>query len=112
MVFVNPSELPNSLLAMPRDIHRTPFAFRVVKLASILLVTLIVFAPSIRAQDSSVSVGARAGQSSESRQVWVNTASGVYHYPGTRWYGNTKQGKFISEADARAQGYRPAKNGQ
>jgi hypothetical protein len=22
--------------------------------------------------------------------VWVNTRSGVYHYPGTRWYGNTK----------------------
>jgi hypothetical protein len=24
--------------------------------------------------------------------VWVNTRSGVYHYPGTRWYGNTKSG--------------------
>jgi hypothetical protein len=42
----------------------------------------------------------------------VNTATGVYHYPGTRWYGNTKQGKFMSEAEARAHGYRPARNGQ
>jgi len=25
------------------------------------------------------------------------------HYPATRWYGNTKQGKFMSEADARSQ---------
>jgi len=69
-------------------------------------------APAIRAQDISTQAGARVGQTSESRQVWVNTATGVYHYPGKRWYGNTKQGKFMSEADARAQGYRPAKNGQ
>ena len=27
---------------------------------------------------------------SAERQVWVNTGSGVYHCPGTRYYGNTK----------------------
>lgn len=41
-------------------------------------------------------------------QVWVNTASGVYHCPGTRWYGATKSGKYYSETTARAQGFRPA----
>jgi len=34
------------------------------------------------------------------------------YYPGARWYGNTKHGKFMSEAEARAHGYRPARNGQ
>jgi len=38
--------------------------------------------------------------------VWVNTDSGVYHKPGTRWYGKTKQGKYMAEADAQKAGYR------
>jgi len=45
-------------------------------------------------------------------KVWVNTKTGVYHLPGTRWYGNTKEGKFIGEAAARAEGDRSAANGQ
>jgi hypothetical protein len=41
--------------------------------------------------------------------VWVNTDSGVYHKPGSRYYGKTKKGKYMTEEDARKAGYREAK---
>jgi hypothetical protein len=50
--------------------------------------------------------------SSSSVRVWVNTKTGVYHYPGTRWYGNTRQGRFETEQEAIGEGDRPARNGQ
>lgn len=39
-------------------------------------------------------------------RVWVNTNTGVYHYPSGRWYANTQEGEFMSEAEAKERGYR------
>ena len=40
--------------------------------------------------------------------VWVNTSSGIYHCPNTRWYGNTNNGKYMTQQEAQSKGYRPA----
>ena len=41
-------------------------------------------------------------------KVWVNTKTHVYHCPGTRWYGRTQRGAYMTEPEARAAGTRPA----
>jgi hypothetical protein len=43
-------------------------------------------------------------------QVWVNSETHVYHKEGSKWYGKTKHGKYMSEADAVKEGDKASKN--
>jgi hypothetical protein len=43
-------------------------------------------------------------------EVWVNTKSGKYWKPGSRYYGKTKQGEYMSEQEAIQKEYQPASN--
>ena len=64
------------------------------------------------AAKSAKTTGEKVAQSPPGKgMVWVNTDSKVYHYEGDRWYGKTKQGKYMTEADAIAAGYRSSKEG-
>jgi len=40
--------------------------------------------------------------------VWVNTSTHVYHKEGSRFYGRTKEGKYMSEQEAIKEGDRAA----
>jgi hypothetical protein len=42
--------------------------------------------------------------------VWVNTETHVYHKEGSRFYGTTKKGKYMTEAEAMKAGNKAAQN--
>ncbi|MGI9115314.1 MAG: hypothetical protein ACR2FX_09835 [Chthoniobacterales bacterium] len=44
--------------------------------------------------------------------MWVNTSTHVYHKESSRFYGRTKEGKYMSEEEAIKEGDRAAARGQ
>lgn len=74
-------------------------------LVSLLAAALLAIsaAPSLLAQKPADSTGKKL-----QARVWVNHATGVYHCPGSRYYGRTQDGEYMSEAQARARGNRAA----
>jgi len=66
-------------------------------------------APAATSGSSTPTAGAQ--QPPVKGMVWVNLSTKVYHKEGDRYYGNTKNGKFMTEDDAIKAGYRAAKTG-
>ncbi len=52
--------------------------------------------------------GASAPADTSSIRVWLNLSSRVYHCPGAAYYGRTARGEYLTEAEARRRGARPA----
>lgn len=46
---------------------------------------------------------------SPDRKVWVNKNTKVYHLPSDPWYGKTKNGEYMTLAEAEKAGYRASK---
>ena len=43
--------------------------------------------------------------------MWVNTDTHVYHREGSHFYGTTKKGKYMTEAEAIKEGNKAAAKG-
>lgn len=65
--------------------------------------------PPINNSASTQNESGSPNRESDNMKVWVNTRSGKFFFPGSRYYGNTKQGEYLTEQQAIQQGYVPAK---
>ncbi len=68
-------------------------------------------APSTKKMDAAPAAAPTAQEIADAKSkgmVWVNLGTGIYHKEG-EFFGKTKKGKFMTEADATKAGYRAAK---
>ena len=78
-------------------------------LVLLCLVLILACAPPAITQNTNSNGGsAQNERGNPSVKVWVNISSHVYHCPGTRWYGNTKSGEYMTQKEAQDKGDRPA----
>ena len=56
--------------------------------------------PKVAASPMAQAPGGGAGK------VWANDTSKVYHCEADKYYGKTKHGEYLTEADAKAKGFR------
>ena len=82
---------------------------KVFHLATFAIFFFVAGSAVLRAQSTPPPASPNSqAQADRKGMVWVNTDTGVYHKPGTRWYGKTKRGKYMLEVDAQKAGYHPA----
>jgi hypothetical protein len=89
-------------------------------IAFVLMLSLVAVVATAQQSTSSAPSGSAAAQAKggnsaadiaaakAAHKVWVNLDTGVYH-KGGRWYGKTKDGKFMTEDEAKKAGYKAAK---
>lgn len=56
------------------------------------------------ASKASAAAPAKTAATGGAGKVWVNSGSKTYHCEGSKFYGKTKSGEYMSEADAKAKG--------
>lgn len=54
---------------------------------------------------NTASTSASGAASGGPGMVWVNKSTKAYHCSSDKWYGKTRNGEYLSEADARSQGF-------
>jgi hypothetical protein len=71
-----------------------------------LLNSDLISNPAGQKPETGVQTGSSTGN--PQARVWVNANSGTYHCPGTRWYGKTHAGEYMTQKQAQGKGYHAA----
>ena len=92
--------------AVPAATTTAPAAMASAPAAATPAVKPAAAAPAAKKAASAMPTAAAAGGGDG--KVWVNETSKAYHCQGTKFYGKTKTGEYMAEADAKAKGNHPA----
>jgi len=65
-------------------------------------------APAAPTKSAKSTTSGAAAASGGPGTVWVNKATKTYHCSTDKWYGKTKNGEYLSETDAKTQGFHAA----
>ncbi|MEE3623013.1 hypothetical protein UCD39_03305 [Nitrospirillum sp. BR 11752] len=78
------------------------------RLVAAFFAAVLLASPTALAEGKHYADPAAAAKVCKSPVVWVNPNSGVYHLPGSRYYGTTKDGFYMCQKAAEAAGNRQA----
>lgn len=81
---------------------------RHVRLAAVAVLAILILSFPLEFVNGEPTRAVQTNDDRKEVKVWVNTNSGVYHCPGTRWYGKTREGKYMGECAAIKDGNRAA----